>query len=453
MQQADHSGGRWSGYDRGMDIHIPAQRIPVLAEADVVVCGGGPAGVAAAISAARTGASTVLIERWATVGGMATNALVNGWHRSDREKVVIDGLVEESCRRAEANGWIQCDPGYPRVHETHWFEPEGMRIVWHRMLDEAKVRTICHLAIGEPVVEDGRIRAVLVDSKRGRRAITGRVFIDATGDGDLAFKAGMPFGYGREEDGLVQGCTLIFALCGIDPAARAAGGGDAAVAQLVGRMQALRERGEFPPFNVGNGGHYLRNAKDRDLWNMLPVIGDILDEEALTRMNVEARERLVAYLDLWRREMPGFATAEINRTGYALGVRESRRIQGRTTLDRDMVLQARKQPDAIGHGVWMIDIHDPKGSGYTTYLNGNKGWLPAGTSYHIPLSMCLNDRIANLGVVGRCASTTHEGLSSVRVQTHCMVMGQGVGTAAAMSLARGCDMGADGVHLQDVPDA
>ncbi|MBN8527259.1 MAG: FAD-dependent oxidoreductase [Planctomycetes bacterium] len=448
-----------------MDIHIPAQRIPILAEADIVVCGGGPAGIAAAVSAARAGASTILIERWATVGGMATNALVNAWHRSDREKVVIDGLVEECCVRAEAGGWIRRDPGYPRVHETHWFEPEGMTVVFHRLLDEAKVRTFCHLALGEPVVEDGRIRAVLVDTKRGRRAIAGRIFIDATGDGDLAVKAGMPFGYGREEDGLVQGCTLVFGLHGIDPAARAAAGGDAAVNAAVEVLKTMRDRGEFPPFNVGNCGHLLRNARDHDLWNMLPVIGDILDEEEITRMNVLARERLVRYLEVWRREVPGFASAQIERTGHALGVRESRRVQGLKTLDRDMVLQARKQPDAIGHGVWMIDIHDPKGSGYTTYLNGNKGWLVAGTSYHIPLSMCLTDRIANLGFVGRCASTTHEGLSSVRVQTHCMVMGQGVGTCAALALQRGCDMTdfpvaelqrrlrADGVHLQDVPDA
>lgn len=448
-----------------MDIHLSAQRIPILAEADVVVCGGGPAGIAAAVAAARTGASTVLIERWASVGGMATNALVNGWHRSDRERVVIDGLVEESARRAEPHGWIWRDPGYPRQHETHWFEPEGMRIVWHRMLDEAGVRTICHLAVGEPVVEDGRLRAVLVDGKRGRRAIAGRFFVDATGDGDLAAKAGVPFAYGREADGLVQGCTLVFALRGIDPAERAAGGGDAAAARVLERMRGLRDAGALPPFNDGNCGHYLRHGTDRDLWNMLPVTGDVLDEQDLTRMHVQAHERLVAYLDVWRREMPGFARAEIVRTGYALGVRESRRILGRTVLDGAMVVAARKQPDAIGHGVWMVDIHDPKGSGSTTYHDKRKGWLQPGTSYHIPLSMCLNAQIANLGVVGRCASTTHEGLSSVRVQTHCMVMGQGVGTGAALALARGCDLAAlpvaelqrrlraDGVYLADVPSA
>ncbi|MFA7345601.1 MAG: FAD-dependent oxidoreductase [Terrimicrobiaceae bacterium] len=462
-----------------MNIHIPAQEIPVLAEADVVVCGGGSAGVSTAVSAARTGARVILLERWSSVGGMTTNGLVNGWHRSDKEKLVIHGLVEESCSRAEKHGWIWRDRRYPHAHETHWFEPEGMRIVWHRMLEEAKVRVFCHLPCGEPVVEGGRIRAVLVDTKQGRRAVTGRIFIDATGDGDIAAKAGVPFDRGREEDGLGQSCTLIFALWGIDSEGRAKGGGDAAVEKVIARMTELRNRGEFPPFAEALSGHFLRNARDGDMWNMLPVVGDILDEEKLTRMCVRAREQLVSYLELWRREMPGFAEARIARTGSSLGLRESRRIRGRMRLEADMVLEARKQPDALGHGVWMIDIHDPKGSGDTTHGEKTKDgwqsgdrahtakpakrWLKPGTSYHIPYAMCLTNEISNLGVVGRCTSATHEALGSVRVQTHCQVMGQGVGTAAAIAVDRGLDLAdvpirelqhrlkADGVYLEDIP--
>ena len=183
-------------------------------------------------------------------------------------------------------------------------------------------------------------------------------------------------------------------------------------------------------------------------------------------MTAEAREKIVAYLDLWRTEMPGYAKAEIEQTGFALGVRESRRICGLKTLDARMVLEARKQRDAIGHGIWMIDIHDPSGTGYTTYTDrGTSNMLPTGASYHIPLGMCLNERLHNLAVVGRCASATHEALASCRVQTHCMVMGQGVGTAAAMALQNGQDMHQvdisalqhklrdDGVYLCDGPSS
>ena len=182
------------------------------------------------------------------------------------------------------------------------------------------------------------------------------------------------------------------------------------------------------------------------------------------RLTAKGRKQVQAYFDWLRTRVPGLEHVAIEQTGFSLGIRESRRIRGLKTLNREMVLSAVKQPDAIGHGVWMIDIHDPKGSGYTTWNDRNdKSMVPRGQSYHIPLGMCLNRSFANLGVVGRCASSTHEGHASVRVQTHCMVMGQGVGTCAAMALKSGVDMAQveigqlqsalrkDGVYLRDVP--
>ena len=163
--------------------------------------------------------------------------------------------------------------------------------------------------------------------------------------------------------------------------------------------------------------------------------------------------------------MPGMGKAELDQTAFSLGLRESRRVHGQKTLTSEMVLGAEKQWDAIGHGVWMIDLHDPKGSGYTTFSDqGAPNRLRAGTSYHIPLGMCLNARHPNLAVVGRCDSSTHKAHSSVRVQTHCMVMGQGIGTASAMALKEKKDLTGvkvpdlqrilrgDGVFLEDVPE-
>ena len=448
-----------------MEIMIPSQRVPVLDESDVLVCGGGCAGIAAAVSAARHGCRVTLLERWPTVGGMATNASVNGWHRSDRQKMVIYGLVEESAQRTAKHGWIRQDVHYPYAHETHWFEPEGMRIVWQRMLDESGVKTLCHLAAGDPILENGRIRGVLVDTKRGRRALLARIVIDATGDGDVAAKASLPFEYGRESDGLVQGMTLTFSLRGSDEAQIRAVPHEQ-INEIIDRMVALRKQGLMPPFNEGNMRATFTHwgAPNHMPWNVCPVAGNPLDEEELSRLHAQAHEYVVQYLDFLRANMPGMAKSEIEQTGFALGVRESRRILGLTLLTVDMVLGAVKQPDAVGHGVWMVDIHDPKGSGYTTYTDaGDHNKLRAGTSYHIPLRMCLNDRLPNLAVVGRCASSTHEAHSSIRVQTHCMVMGQGVGTAAALALDAGMDLAqvdvaalqktlrADGVYLVDVP--
>ena len=182
------------------------------------------------------------------------------------------------------------------------------------------------------------------------------------------------------------------------------------------------------------------------------------------KVSAQARRQVHQYLELWRKEMPGFERAKVEQTGFSLGIRESRRIRGLKTLDAQMVVKAVKQPDAIGHGVWMIDIHDPKGSGHTTWADQKpQTMVPVGQSYHIPLGMCLNATMPNLAVVGRCASSTHEGHSSVRVQTHCMVMGQGVGTCAAMALDGGVTMAKvdirklqsmlrkDNVYLENVP--
>jgi len=441
-------------------VSVPERQVPVVAEADIVVCGGGTAGISAACCAARHGAKVILLERWPSLGGMATNALVNIWHTSDRTKQVIVGFVQEAIERA--GGFMHRYPDFPKRPETHWFDPEGMRVVFWRMLQDAGVRVICNLTAVESVVEDGRMRAVLVDTKSGRRAVRGRIFIDATGDGDVAANAGVPFDYGRASDGLVQGMTMMFCLTGADPAAARAHPEDAP--RVFQMMQQLRDQGQFPPFNEGAAKHYLRSAANQVPHNMVPAAGNPLDEQELTRLSMEAREHVYQIIELWRKEMPGFAQASITHMGYSLGVRESRRIRGLKTLDGPMVVKAVKQADAIGHGFWMIDIHDPKGSGYTTWTDQQRALMPpVGDSYHIPLGMCLNGQISNLAVVGRCASSTHEAHASVRLQSHCMVMGQGVGTCAALALAADqslaqVDIGKlqstlrqDGVYLENVP--
>jgi ribulose 1,5-bisphosphate synthetase/thiazole synthase len=440
---------------------VPETRVEVLAEADVLVCGGGPAGVAAACSAAREGARTMLIERWPFLGGMATAALVAIWHLSDREKIVIRGIVQEAIERAERRNWIRFR-GSVRRHETHDFDPEGMKIVFHDMLEASGVRTICGLVAGDPIVEAGRIQGVLVDTKRGRRAILAKLVIDATGDGDVAAKAGVAFDYGRESDGLVQGMTMMYRICGIDEAKVRSVPADVR-RQVMAEMREAAARGELPPFQPAFGIGHIQN---RIIPNMCPVAGNALEEEELTRLTIKGRRQVFAYWDWLRQRLPGLEQMAVEQTGCSLGIRESRRVRGIKTLTADMVLGAQKQRDAVGHGFWMIDIHDPKGSGYTTWNDrGTHNMLAAGQSYHIPLGMCLNPQIPNLAVAGRCGSSTHEAHSSIRLQSHVMVMGQGVGTAAAMALAADRDMHqiemdklqdklrAAGAYIEDVPRA
>lgn len=447
----------------GQQIEIPAQTVPVLDECDVLVCGGGTAGITAAVAAARHNAKVILIERWPFVGGMATAALVNGWHRSDREKMVIYGLVEEVARMAAVYDFIWFDGQYPRAHETHWFYPEGMKIIYQRLLDGAGVKTFGYTVAGTPLVADRAIRGVTVETKTGTKAILAKIVIDATGDGDIAAKAGLPYSFGRESDGKVQGMTLIYKLNHLDEK-KIAGLSDEYVENIHQQMVELANKGELPAFNpIFKVSHAIAGHIDGFL-NMCPVSGNPLDEADLSRKSALAREQVLKFWQFFRKHVDGFEKSKIEQSGCSLGIRESRRIQGMVTLTKEMVLSAQKQPDAIGHGVWMIDIHDPKGSGYTTYADRQAATMvPQGKSYHIPLRMCLNDHIRNLAVVGRCASSTHEAHGSVRVQTHCMVMGQGVGTAAALALAGGVNMDQvdvkrlqqtliqDGVYLQDLP--
>lgn len=440
---------------------IPERKLPVLAEADVVVCGGGTAGLSAACCAARHGAKVILLERWPSLGGMATNALVNIWHTSDRKKPVIQGFVQEAIDRG--GRFVRRMDHYPTKPETHEFDSTGMRVVFDQLARDAGVRVFCGLAAVESVVVDGRIGAVLVDTKTGRKAVRGKIFIDATGDGDVAANAGLPFDFGRASDGGVQGMTMMFRLRGLLPDVVRAHPEDAK--RVFARMKELRDEGKFPPFLEMAALSYLRSPRDPVVsYNMCPVAGNPLNEEELTRLTAQAREQVYRYVDFWREQMPGFDQAEVEQMGFGLGVRETRRIRGRKTLDGQMVINAVKQPDAIGHGFWMIDIHDPKGSGHTTWVDQKQEMMPpVGESYHIPLGMCLNPTLPNLAVVGRCASATHEGLASVRLQSHCMVMGQGVGTCAALALNAGVDMANfdvrklqaqlrnDGVYLEDVP--
>ncbi|MCK9411242.1 MAG: FAD-dependent oxidoreductase [Prolixibacteraceae bacterium] len=436
----------------------------VAIEVDVLVCGGGCSGVVTAISAARHGAKVALIERLPSIGGMATNGLVNAWHTSDREKLVILGLVEESGQRLLKGNWVIKDLRNNHSHETYWFEPEGARIVWQQMLREAGVRTFCYLAVGEPIVEGNQVKGILADTKTGRKAFLGKIVIDCTGDGDIAANAGLPFSYGRESDELVQGMTMCFTLRGLDVPMMKTIPNDQ-LDQIMNKMEQLRKEGKMPPFNAGNTRALLRGAWGNFFpWNMCPVAGNPLDEEELTRLTEISREQILQYIDFWKKDVPGMETAKLDQTACSLGIRESRRVKGLNTLDKDMVLEAVKQPDAVGHGVWMLDIHDPKGSGYTTFTDQNtRTMLKAGTSYHIPLGIALNDRFHNLAVPCRAASTTHQALASFRVQSHLMVLSQGVGTCAAMALDANTTMDkvdikelqkvlkADGVYLEDVP--
>ncbi|NQT53575.1 FAD-dependent oxidoreductase, partial [bacterium] len=402
---------------------------PTLCEADVVVVGGGPAGMCAAIAAARAGLEVTVVERWPMVGGESTMSKVTIWHTSDKTREVIFGLTRELVERLKRYDGIVRYAHFPRHHETYYFSAEWMGIVWNDLIREHKIRTLCYTPCVDVLAEGRRVRGVVVGTKTGLKVIRGQMFVDATGSADVAHFAGAPTVVGREKDGKCQGMTLVSSVCGIDPKRqdelRKAHG------TLVREMHEARQRGDLPAF----GGFQLSEGRYMDWYGtqLCCISGDPLDPEDLTRCHMEARGKLPKFLQFLREHAPACEKIGLRWTAPSLGIREERRAKGLYTFGADDVEARRSFADAIGHGFWMVDIHDPEGSGHTTWVDRSIHLKP-GETYQIPYRMLVTADVDNLFVAGRCASATHEGMAALRIQSHCHIMGQAAGTAAALCL-------------------
>ncbi len=406
--------------------------LPVLLETEVLVVGGGPAGACAAVAAARAGAETTLIERWPICGGMGTMGRVNMWHTSDRKREVIFGLTQELVERLKKYDGIQQLPGFPNNYETYIFSSDWLTIVYDDLLRASKVRTLCYTQCVGAAAEGREIKAAVVATPLGLKQVRAKRFIDASGNGSLGFFAGCRTEVGRKSDGKTQGMTQVLSFKGLDRAKqkeiRAAEG------PLRKRMAELRDQGKLPSF----GPHWFGGDF---IWRWPGTLiactaGNPLDGEDLTRAAMDARAKIPQFLRFFRENWPGCEKLDLDRLAPALGVRESRRVLGLYQFTGDDVTRRRSFPDAVGQGFWMVDIHDPEGSGKTTWSN-KKNRPEPGTTYQIPYRILVAADADNLLLAGRCASATHEGMAGLRVQTHCHVMGQAAGTAAAMSLDAG----------------
>jgi len=403
-------------------------KLPVLIQADLAVVGGGPAGVAASVAASRAGLSTVLIDRWPCLGGMGTAALVNIWHTSDKTSEVILGFTRELVERLGKYGGVRRWDDFPASHETYTFSPEWLKLVCQDVVREAGVRTLCYTPMVDVLHEGRSIEGIVIATKQGLRRVVASRYIDASGDGDLAAFAGAGFTLGRESDGMVQGMTLVSHFSGIDWSDKhAVMSGNGAYE----RCKQLQAEGKLPvmgPFSFAGDVQYPWNAN-----LMLCTSGNPIDNEDLTRATMDARARLPQFIEFFRKEWPGCKDLQIEQSGFSLGIREGRHVEGLYKFTADDIYEHRSFTDAIGHGFWMVDIHDPKGSGDTTWYDTSRH-LAAGTNYQIPYRILIPKDFDNLLLAGRCASADHYGMAGLRIQTHCHIMGQAAGEAAAMSV-------------------
>ncbi|WP_041644151.1 FAD-dependent oxidoreductase [Mahella australiensis] len=392
---------------------------------DLVVAGGGLTGVAAAVAAKRHGVQDVLlVERYGFLGGMATAGLVNPFMTYFKakkpyteENQLIFGIFQEILDELDKLGGLK---------NKAVFDAEVMKLVLNRMIQRAGVEVLLHTFI-EGVNKSGEssIESIRVANKSGVYNIEGRVFIDCTGDADVAYMAGVPCNKGRDEDGFAQPMTMCFRVANVDRY----------------KMPSNNEINRL--YKEAVAGGEIHNPREDVLFfdTMQPdvihfnttriVMKDATDAKQLTQAEMEVREQCWEMFYFLKRYVPGFENSYFQVSAPQIGVRESRRIVGRYVLNEDDVLSGRKFDDSICYFAYNIDIHNPSGTG--TVLKS----LNEGDYYGIPYRCLLPLNVDNLLVAGRPISSTHEAHSSLRVMPACTAMGQAAGTAAAMAIKAG----------------
>jgi hypothetical protein len=438
--------------ERPVETHhqkLPAREALLAADTDVLVVGGGPAGLGAAVGAARAGGRVVLAEHFGFLGGNATVALVSplaSYFTSQMEPAragvstlyptdarggiqVICGVLHEFVERLViAGGAIPptVETGYVVPFDAEVFKYEAMR-----MLDDAGVDVLLHALASGVTGEHKRPRGVVFETKSGPLIIEAKTIVDCTGDADVSQYAGARYEVGRLEDGLTQPMTLMAELAGFDhPAFKAYV--DANPGQWFGVyglwkliMQAVEEEGFEPPReDVLLFGTPHDSVVSLNSTRVTKVLGtDVWD---LTYAEWTSRRQLAKMVDFLRRQVPGFEHIYVSATGHVC-VRESRRVVGEYVLTADDILTARQFDDVIARNAYPMDIHNPRGRGTTLRR------VPIGKAYDIPLRCLVPEHVDGLLVAGRCISSTHEALSSVRVMPSSMATGQAAGVCAALA--------------------
>ncbi len=413
----------------------------------VVVCGAGPSGVAAAVAAARAGAPVTLVERYGFAGGMATAALVNPFAghaytspETGRFGSLTGGLFKEIAS-ALADAGAYGSPFTPSA-----FDEERLKLVYDRMLAEAGVEVQLHAYVAGVRVRSGRIEALDVRAKEGERKVQGAVFVDATGDGDVAAAAGCPFSVGRPADGLTQAMTMSFRMAGVDKREMQKRQNNREARALVEPyFQEARAAGrlEFPHREWVHFYDYPRaGVLHFNMTRVNRVNG--LQSADLTRAEIEGRRQAFVLADWLVREVPYFRDAWLEKVACHVGVRETRHIRGGYTMSREDIAAGRKAADGIARSCYFIDIHSPTGSGFDHEKKGSLGAHmetyapPKGDWYEIPYRSLLPEGVENLLVPCRALSATHEGSAAVRVMATMTATGEAAGLAAAEALRRRC---------------
>lgn len=438
------------GNDMTGTIREPARNIPVMGEYDVVVCGGGPAGCAAAIAAAQHGARTLLIEKDGYLGGATVSQLVcvvlstNG--------VDFQGLWHEYARRLRRRGAMRDLVGAGSGQLRSCVDPEQVKFVWDELLSEAGVSILHHAYACACVMEDGRASGVTAETRAGRRAVLAKRVIDATGDGIVAAQTGVAWDQGDGEHPYAMALTKVFRCGGLPEDLQRPN--EETMARIAADLKAAVARGDYTApvvteqtrlLNYIRGCLWQLPARRREMLSVISRVlrVDPLDPWEFSQAEREGREQARQAADFLCRYVPGFEKAYLLDTSAQIGLRSSRRLRGLATVTADDAREFRKHPDGIARSSWDIDIWPADSYAAPAVDRTSDEWrrrhakLAAGEYFDIPYGCLVAAGVDNLLMAGRCISAEHVAQSSLRIQQTCMSTGEAAGTAAALSLKAG----------------
>lgn len=414
----------------------PARQVPVVDEVDICVLGGSCTGVFAAVRAARLGAKVALVEKQNCFGGVATSGLVNIWHSlmdTEYKQQVIAGLTHEVIERLKKRDAVECKQNSINAYILN---TEELKIELDELVTESKIKPHLHTCFAAPYVENGELTAVLVENKSGRGAIKAKMFIDATGDGDLCERLGLEYYTADITQPPTTGAKILGVPDGLD--------------ELI-----LKHRQEFGLPEIWGWGREIPGTENITFQAITRVFNaDCADAESLTQSEIEGRRQIRAIMDIIRKYGPKDSKAVLLALGSYIGVRDTRHIKCAYQLTEQDVLFGRRFEDAIANGTYRVDIHHQEKPGVTfKYLDGKQIYLRSGFApevgrwreetsenpvfYQIPYRAMLPGRYGNVIVCGRAIDADKGAFGAVRVMVNLNQTGEAAGVAAYLALQEG----------------
>ncbi len=392
--------------------------VPILGEYDVAVAGGGPAGIGAAVCAARLGLKTILVERYGFLGGMWTAGFINPIHDTSNKNGIVRELIG---RLKQQDAW----GGFYGI----CFDFEILKWILDEMTVSSGVRVLLHTYIADAWCEGNLVKGMIVENKNGRSAIKAKVLIDCTGDGDVAFRSGASFSMGRKSDGLCQPMSTIFILGNIDYYQADSRDVNKMVQDALAELPETFDTTYTRPYIIQLPNTHRAVVEWCHVRNRSGI-----DADQLTAAEMQGRSRVFDVVDFLKRRIPRFRDVELIAVAPQIGVRETRRIDGLYTLTQKDCTVGAQFDDGIVNVEFNIDIHQPDGM--------DQDNVPV-KPYQIPYRCLIPVSREGILTAGRCISGTYEAHASYRVTADCMAMGEAAGAAAYLAIR-------DEVRLRDI---